>query len=81
MKTKHINSLSSYEVQITDGYEKPVIEWVRMRERGVVAMLETMCGATEEQVDEFLLKVEDDNSASFRGRIEPFYILFAVNKQ
>lgn len=81
MKTEHINSLSSYEVQITDAYEKPVVEWVRMRERGLVALLETMCGATEEQVNQFLLKVEDDNSASFRGRLGPPYILFAINKQ
>lgn len=71
----------TYEVQVSDLYNKPVINWFRVRERGMASMLRGMCGATDDQIAEFLLKVEDDNSASFRGRKEPFYILQAINKR
>lgn len=77
MKKANVESMTQYDITLTDPNEKVVVPQVRMRERGLVAMLEVMCGATQENVDEFVTVVESEGHCSFRGRLEPRYILQA----
>lgn len=71
----------TYEIKVFNTHNKTVIDWFRVRERHMASILRGLCGASDEQIKEFLLQVENDNSAAFRGRKEPFYILQAINKQ